>query len=498
MAKELVTMSTREVDRLGVIRKVLERRLTQVKAGELLGLGVRQVARLCTAYEEDGPAGLVSRKRGGTSNRRLPEELRSRVLQLVRERYSDFGPKLANEKLLELHGIQLAKETLRTWMSAAEIWVPRDRRLQRAHQPRHRRACLGELVQIDGSPHAWFEDRGPYCTLLVYVDDATGRVMELRFVNTESAFDYFASTVSYLGRHGKPVAFYSDKHSIFRVYQEGTAGRSRGVTQFGRALTELNIDIICANTAQAKGRVERMNQTLQDRLVKELRLQGICTLEGGNAFAPAFMADFNRRFGREPRNPHDAHRPLHRDENLSEIFTWQEERTMSRNLVVHFKRVTYLVEPGPDTLPLGGKRVRIHEWEDGRVEIHCEGRLLPCSVFDENPCVRQGDIVENKRLGGVLAAIQVAQAERDQTRLASKKLTLREKERIGVARAEAQPPPPPIVAAEAPPPPNQMGVFLTFLKDFEKEQKARTKASNDQSRRRREARAAVAGPGQPR
>jgi len=149
------------------------------------------------------------------------------------------------------------------------------------------------------------------------------------------------------------VAFYSDKHSICRVNHEGSTGRARGVTQFGRALTELNIDIICANSPQAKGRVERMNKTLQDRLVKELRLRGVSTMEAGNAFLPEFMADYNQRFGRTPKNAHDAHRPLRGDEDLSRIFSWQEERTMSRNLVVHFKRVTYLVEPGPETLPFG-------------------------------------------------------------------------------------------------------------------------------------------------
>jgi hypothetical protein len=197
----------------------------------------------------------------------------------------------------------------------------------------------------------------------VYVDDATGRLMELRFVKSESTFDYFASTVTYLGRHGKPVAFYSDKHSIFRLCHQEATGRADGETQFGRALTELNIDIICANSPQAKGRVERMNKTLQDRLVKELRLCGISNMEDGNAFLPEFTEDYNRRFGRAPQNPHDAHRPLQDGEDLSRIFSWQEERTLSRNLTVHFKRVTYLVEPGPDTLPLGGKRVRIYEWE---------------------------------------------------------------------------------------------------------------------------------------
>jgi hypothetical protein len=194
---------------------------------------------------------------------------------LVRERYADFGPKLAHEKLVEVHGIRVGRETLRGWLSEAGIWLPRAVRTLRVHQPRHRRQCLGELVQIDGCDHEWFEARADRCTALVYVDDATGKLMELRFVVSESAFDYFAATESYLGHHGKPVAFYSDKHSIFRVNQEGASGRAGGITQFGRALGVLNIDIICANTPQAKGRVERMNKTLQDRLVKEMRLRGV-------------------------------------------------------------------------------------------------------------------------------------------------------------------------------------------------------------------------------
>src|SRR5450432_3950333 len=442
MATELVSMSRKEIDRLDVIRRVLERRLTQVKAAQLLGLGPRQVGRLCGAYGRHGPAGLVSRRRGKASNRRLPGALQARALELVRERYADFGPTLAREKLRELHGVDVARETLRKWMAGAGIWLTRDKRRARAHQPRHRRACLGELVQIDGSPHAWFEDRGPGCSLLVYVDDATGTLMELRFVEVESTFDYFASTVTYLKRHGKPVAFYSDKHSIFRLYHQGATGRAKGLTQFGRALADLNIDIICANTPQAKGRVERMNKTLQDRLVKELRLRGISNMDDGNAFLPEFMADYNRRFARAPQSAHDAHRPLQAGEDLAQTFSWQEERTMSRNLTVHFKRVTYLIEPGPETLPLGRKRVQVREWEDGRVEIQCAGRTLPYSIFDKNPHVAAGAIVENKRLGAVLAVIQAAQNERDRTRLASRKLTLRQKERILAARQppDANPP----------------------------------------------------------
>lgn len=482
MATELVSMSRKEIDRLDVIRRVLERRLTQVKAAQLLGLGPRQVGRLCASYGRHGPLGLVSRQRGKASNRRLPEALQARALGLVRERYADFGPTLAGEKLRELHGVDVARETLRKWMATAGIWLTRDKRRAKAHQPRHRRSCLGELVQIDGSPHAWFEDRGPACSLLVYVDDATGTLMELRFVEVESTFDYFASTVAYLKRHGKPVAFYSDKHSIFRLYHQGATGRAKGLTQFGRALSDLNIDIICANTPQAKGRVERMNQTLQDRLVKELRLRGISNMEDGNAFLPAFMVDYNRRFARAPQSAHNAHRPLQAGEDLVQTFSWQEERTMSRNLTVHFKRVTYLIEPGPETLPLGGKRVQVREWEDGRVEIQCAGRTLPYSIFDKNPHIAAGAIVENKRLGTVLAVIQAGQNQRDQARLASRKLTLRQKDRIRAAGEAGRAPG--FATSDA-----RGGAVAAFLAQFEEDQKERTKVQNLRAAQRRKERA---------
>jgi hypothetical protein len=353
-----VTMSARELDRLEVLGRVAER-------------------RLCRALGQQGAAGLVSRKRGRPSNRKLPAAVLDEALALVRARYADFGPTLAAEKLLEQHGVAICVETLRQWMIRADLWMPRSQRPRRAHQPRPRRSCLGELVQIDGCNHDWFEDRGPRCTLLVYVDDATSRLQELRFVASESAFDYFAATRAYLERHGKPVAFYSDKASIFRV--TGSEARTTaGITQFGRALSELNIDIVCANTPQAKGRVERAHLTLQDRLVKELRLRGISTPEAGNAYLPAFRDDYNTRFACAPGSVDDAPRPLRDDEDLDRIFTWQEERKLSRDLTLHYKRVIYLVEPGPETLRLAGTRCRIHESADGRIEVFHAGQRLPC------------------------------------------------------------------------------------------------------------------------
>ena len=239
---------------------------------------------------------MVSRRRGKPSNHRLDAEVEQKVLDLINEKYRDFGPTLAHEKLTEKHKLRISRESVRRIMIAEGMWKPKRAKKPSAHQMRERRACFGELVQIDGSDHAWFEERGPKCTLLVYIDDATGQLLELWFVPDETFFAYCEASRHYFERYGKPVAFYSDKHGIFRVNQERPMGLGSGLTQFGRAMQELDIQIICANTPQAKGRVERANQTLQDRLVKELRLRGISDIDSGNAYLPEFREDFNRRF----------------------------------------------------------------------------------------------------------------------------------------------------------------------------------------------------------
>jgi len=418
----VITMSCNELTRLRVLIDVADGRLSVEDATGLIGVGHRQIYRLLQAFHADGPDGLISRKRGGPSNRALGAVFRETVLGIVRERYADFGPTLAAEKLSELHGLDLGVETLRQWMIGAGIWVRRKDRLKRIHQPRARRDCLGELVQIDGSEHWWFEDRGPQCTLLVYVDDATSRLMHLKLVETESTFDYFQATREYLEAHGKPIAFYSDKHGVFRVNSTGAVqGRAcpcegRGMTQFGRSLHALNIDILCANTPQAKGRVERANKTLQDRLVKELRLQGISTIAAGNQLLPGFLADYNARFGKEPRNPKNLHRPLSAGDDLTEVFAWREERTVSNSLTLQYDKVLFLLEPNEITRELRRKRVTVIDYPDGRLAIRYRGRDLPYTTFDKLRQVSQASIVENKHLGAVLSYIREQQIERAEPR----------------------------------------------------------------------------------
>jgi transposase len=401
----LITMSRKELGRLEALVDLDAGRSTAAQAARLIGVGERQVFRLLKAYRASGAAGLVSRRRGRPSNRRHPDAVREAALEVVRERYADFGPTLAAEKLAEVHDLRLGRETVRRWMAAAGLWVPRKERGRRVHQPRHRRDCLGELVQVDGCEHRWLEDRGPPCTLLVFVDDATSRLMHLRFVPSESTLDYLQAVRSYVEAHGRPVALYSDKHTVFRVAGAGRAG----TTQLGRALAELNVDLICANSPQAKGRVERAHKTLQDRLVKELRLAGIATIEAANAFLPAFVTDYNARFGKEPGRPEDLHRPAPDAADLDEIVTVREERTVSANLTLHYDKMLILLEPNEATRGLARQRVTVVNHPDGRFAIRHKGLDLPFRVFDKLRKVDQAAIVENKRLAAVLAHIRERQ-----------------------------------------------------------------------------------------
>jgi hypothetical protein len=342
-------MSDSELAKFQVIQDLNAGKLSRRQAGELLSLSIRQVQRLHNRFRTQGVSGLVSQKRGQPSNRRYPDAFKEYVLHLVKTLYADFGPTFACEKLADLHHLQLSVATLRSWMIEADIWTTRKAAKKRVYQPRYRRECFGELIQIDGSDHYWFEDRGPRCTLLVFIDDATSQLMELRFCPSETTFDYFQSTKRYLQTYGKPVAFYSDKHTIFRV-NKADPNHGTGMTQFGRALQELNIDIICANSSQAKGRVERANRTLQDRLVKELRLRGISDIDAGNRYLPEFKESFNQRFAKIPFNAKDLHRPLAAYDDLDDALTWQVERTVSNSLTVQYDRVVYILEPNDFTL----------------------------------------------------------------------------------------------------------------------------------------------------
>lgn len=389
-------MSNREITRLEVMQRVKEKRLTQKEAAEILHLSLRQVKRLSCRYKAHGAPGLVSRHRGKPSNNRLDAGLVQQAIDLIYERYHDFGPTLAHEKLTEGHGLQLSRESVRRIMLAEGLWKSKRAKKPSVHQLRERRACIGELVQIDGSDHDWFEGRGPRCTLLAYIDDATGQLMEAWFAPAETFFAYCEATQHYLERYGKPVAFYSDKDSIFRVNQPRPLGTSSGLTQFGRAMQELDIQIICANSPQAKGRIERAYQTLQDRLVKELRLRGISDIASANAYLPAFREAYNRRFAVLPRSSHDAHRPLLKTENLDQILSHQETRILSKNLTLQFNKVIYQIQTKRPTYALRNAQVTVCENPKGEIIILYKNQPLEYNLFQQSP--RQAEVVTSKTL----------------------------------------------------------------------------------------------------
>ena len=374
-------MSAKEVDRLSVVRKVSARRLRQREAAEQLGLSVRQVKRLLRRYRDRGAAGLVSRRRGRRPNNAMDPGLRREVMGWVAKRYADFGPTLACEKLTEAHGYRLSAETLRQWMIAEGLWRSKSRRRLRIHQRRPRRACFGELIQIDGSPHAWFEDRGERCTLIVFIDDATSRLLYLRFVPAETTQAYMEALGAYLSAYGRPVAVYSDRHSIFRVNH----GRQEGkVTQFTRALKTLDMEPIHAKSPQAKGRVERANQTLQDRLVKELRLEGIDGMEPGNAFLPVFMADYNRRFAVAARSPQDAHRAvLHDAQERDLVLRLHATRKLSKNLTFQYLNREYQITGRGKGYRLRGAAVTVCDAFGAGVKVLHQGKALDFWILAE-------------------------------------------------------------------------------------------------------------------
>jgi transposase len=397
--EKLLTMSANELSRLEIMQRVEEKRLKQKEAAEILGLTVRQVRRLLNKYLEHGADGLVSQRRGKASNNQLAIDVKQKGLGLLKGKYRGFGPTLACEKLVEVEGLKISAESTRQIMISEGLWKARKERKVTVHQMRERRACFGELVQIDGSPHAWFEQRGAVCTLLVAIDDATGKLVGLLFAEQESFHSYAALVKAYFERYGRPVAFYSDKHGVFRVNQPG-AGVADAVTQFGRAMQELKIQILCANSPQAKGRVERANQTLQDRLVKEMRLRDISNMEQGNAYLPEFIADFNSRFSVPARSQHDAHRPLTRLDNLSLILTWQESRTISKNLSIQFKKVVYQIQTDRPSYALRNAQVTVCEDAAGLITIVYKTKPLKFTVFHKQE--HQAEIVDTKDLDRIL------------------------------------------------------------------------------------------------
>jgi DNA-binding winged helix-turn-helix (wHTH) protein/transposase len=362
--------------------------------------------RMVARYVESGPDGLRSRK-FGNQNRAHSKKHRERILAIVREHYHDFGPQLASEKLEEVHGISVVPETLRRWMKEAGLWVDRESRKPRIHSSRKPRDRRGELVQVDGSYHRWFEKRGDECCLLVFIDDATSELKLLRLVEHENSYNYMTCLKSYIESFGRPLALFSDRHSIFRATNPTVNGERRP-TQFARACGRLDIRVICAKTPQAKGRVERANRTLQDRLVKELRLKNISTMEAGNRFLEEYRLKHNEKYARVPKDAEDAHLPSPK-ENLNDLLTYVVERKVFLDLSISFNKTRIILDDNPLSRRARGKRVTVALDLNGGLEVLFEEHPLPHRVFDKIRRVNDDSIqvVDHKRLG---AALNLAKA----------------------------------------------------------------------------------------
>jgi len=409
MQKEMLTLSRKELDRLGVMRSLQEKGLSQKGAAERLHLCIRQIRRIISRYRKQGPAGLVSRKRGRPSNRRLPEGFRQKVMSDVRKFYHDFKPTFAQEKLFERHGIGISVTTLRKWMIEEGLHSVRRKRRATIHQLRERRSCFGELIQIDGSHHRWFEERGGICALIVFIDDASGRILFMRFYPAETSEAYMDGMRHYLAKYGRPVSFYSDKDSVFRINREEVK-LALGLTQVGRILKTIDVELICANSPQAKGRIERSFQTLQDRLVKELRLAGISSIAEANRFLEGYQKRFNRRFAVKPRSPENAHRPIrHSQEDLNIIFSIQEPRVLSKCLSMQYQNTIYQVITDGPGLSLRGARVVVCEDSKHKIRILYRGRCLPFVTLSKGE--RYTPIADAKKVNSLVDEATLLQSK---------------------------------------------------------------------------------------
>jgi transposase len=379
--KDIVVMSYGEVKRLKALQSVIDRHITQHTAATMLGLSERQVRRLVKVVREQGDSGIVHASRGRPSNRRIPEEVRGRVLSLYQGRYPDFGPTLATEKLLECDGIKISDETLRRWLVEAGIWKKKRKRSS-YRQWRQRRECFGQMVQMDGSHHDWLEGRGPKLVLMGYVDDATSRVYG-RFYDYEGTLPAMDSFKRYVETYGLPMSVYLDRHTTYKSPRKLTEwDEAEGIeflSQFERALKELGVEVIHALSPQAKGRIERLFGVLQDRLVKEMRLRGIKTKEEANAFLEEYLPRYDERFRVCPANETDAHVKLPRHVDLDRYLCIKTERILRKDNTIALDGRLYQIEQR------GGKKVVVEERIDGSMLMFSNGTPLTYKEITERP-----------------------------------------------------------------------------------------------------------------
>jgi len=387
MSKEIIALSIKEIERLRIIHKVMDRQIRQVDGARLLDISDRQVRNIIQKIKADGDKGIAHGNRGREAPNKTSKELEKKIGSIIERKYVDFGPTLASEKLLKHEGIKISHEKLRQIMIGQGLWKVRKRRDGPVYQWRERKAYIGEMVQLDGSHHEWLEDRGPKMVFMGYIDDATNRTYG-RFYDHEGVYPAMDSMERYIRRYGLPQSIYLDKHSTYKTIrqpnlEEELRGK-RAATQFERALGELRIEMIHADSPQAKGRVERLFGTLQDRLIKDMRLAKISSIEEANTFLEEYLQDYNERFSRVPKREGDLHRSLPEEINLREIFCLKGTRTINDGYIIKWKNRLFILDK--PSLALRRRKVEVREHFDGEITFQFKERYLDShEVFEVKP-----------------------------------------------------------------------------------------------------------------
>ena len=390
MGRGIITMSMKEAKRLHLVRKAIEKRITQTEAAQMAGLCLRQLQRIVQRVRADGDPGVCHRARGRKPNNRIPQPVKEKAIKLCRERYQEFGPTLASEKLLEKDRIKVSVETLRTWFLEAGL-AYRKRKKRPHRQWRERKACRGAMVQLDGSHHDWFEGRGPACVLMGYVDDANGEVYA-KFYGYEGTLPAMDSFKGYIKQYGIPQSVYLDRHATYKAtvhYQtiEDQLEDRRLMSQFERSLQELGVRVIHAYSPQAKGRVERLFGTFQDRVIKEMRLAGVKNKDEGNAFLEIYLPNYNRRFRVTPAQDTDLHRPFKDRRELDRILSIRSVRALRNDFTIAHNKRLYQIKDN-----IRAKKVTVEERTDGSMRLMHNDQRLRYQEITSRPKKDSGSI----------------------------------------------------------------------------------------------------------
>lgn len=380
--EDIIAMSQAELKRLHVIRKAIDRIITQLEAAEIIGVGLRQAQRIVRRVRIEGDKGIIHRSRGVPSNRSIPDKIKDKVLKLFKDKYPDFGPTLASEKLFERDKIKLNDETLRLWL--IEKSIPYKQRKKRPHrQWRERKERFGQMVQMDGSEHDWLEGRGPECVFMGYIDDATGKPFG-RFYEYEGTIPAMDSFKRYIKKHGIPLSIYLDKHTTYKSTGkpsiEDELNNIAPLSQFERALKELSVELIHANSPQAKGRVERLFGTFQDRLIKELRLEGAKTIDEANEVLERFLPKYTKKFCVKARYSDDLHRTIPKGIDLDRILCIKTERALRNDFTIAHNGKLYQIK---DNIRAG--KVMVEERIDSSMIIAHKDNVLKFKEITSRP-----------------------------------------------------------------------------------------------------------------